>query len=308
MTNHVERYRSLAHLSAAELAARIGVTRQTVYAIEAGTYVPNTAVALKLARVLNTTVESLFSEDDAVVPESIEPLRANQAVRLAQVNGRLIAVPSAALQLPVSTPAADNAILVAGCDPAIFLLGPNVIPYNCGSTRALELLAAGKVHIAGTHIGNSPKKGHRVVTLAHWQEGIVTAPGNPRRIRSIADLAGRRIVNREAGSGSRLLLDRELRKAGIEAGKLKGHGRIAAGHLEAAWYVHAGIADACIAPTSAARAYGLDFVPIATERYDLVIPDAFDAAALLNALVSAPVRRLLETQAGYDASRTGQLS
>lgn len=138
-------------------------------------------------------------------------------------------------------------------------------------------------------------------------------PGNPKKIVSAADLGrkGVSIVNRDQGAGSRELLDQRLQEAGVSEHRVKGYNRIASGHLAAALVVSRNEADCCLATRSAARAFGLSFVPLATERYDLVIPRAnlrlAGVAALLDALNRAALRRRLEVLAGYDTSRTGDV-
>ena len=195
----------------------------------------------------------------------------------------------------------------------------------CGSRQALEWLKQGKAHIAGSHWKDDrsgeynlplvkklfPQGGVQVVTFAIWEEGLVVARGNPKSIRGVEDLARKdvSIRNREEGAGSRQLLDKRLAAAGMEARLVRGYGRSASGHLAAALAVSAGEADCCIATQAAARAFGLDFVPLAVERYDLVVPRKFaemsGVQSLLDTLSRSVVRRRLETLAGYDTSRTG---
>jgi len=353
-------------MAAAELARRVGVSRQTIYAIESGSYVPNTAVALRLARELEVGVEDLFSlgREGEEAPETVRatalvPERAGleRPVVLARLANRLVAAPaeSAAYYLPeadgliASAPAGSaeavvrvlgspeemgKRLLIAGCDPAIGLLarmaerlsGVEVIAVPASSQRALEWLGQGLVHIAGSHLEDPtsgefnlphlrrmmPGQDLTVVTFARWEEGFVVAPGNPLGIRRVEDLAGRgvRLMNREPGSGSRALLDSLLEKAGILAEQLQGYERTAAGHLEAAQAVWRGAADCCIATTSAARAFRLDFVPLHAERFDLAVRREFVALpavrAALDALQRASLRRKLESLAGYDTSETGR--
>ncbi len=109
-----------------------------------------------------------------------------------------------------------------------------------------------------------------MVTFAIWEQGLVFAAGNPKAIRAAADFSRRdvRIINRESGAGSRELLDRELANAGIAGKAVAGYEREAHGHLPAALAVSLGEADCCIATRSAAQAFGLGFLPLATERYD----------------------------------------
>jgi molybdate-binding protein len=118
-------------------------------------------------------------------------------------------------------------------------------------------------------------------------------------------------VNREPGSGSRALLDKLLDKAGMDAHKVQGYDRIAYGHLAAAYCVLAREADACLATRSAAQTFGLDFIPLHSERYDLVmrkrVADLPAVKSFLDVLQRATLRRKLEVLAGYDTSQTGTI-
>ena len=118
-----------------------------------------------------------------------------------------------------------------------------------------------------------PNEEVNVVTFARWEEGLVVKPGNPKGIKKIEDLARKnvRFVNREPGSGSRALLEQLMAQAGMDAQRVQGYERVAYGHLAAAYHVVSGEADACLATRSAAQAFALDFVPLKSERYDLVM-------------------------------------
>ena len=188
----------------------------------------------------------------------------------------------------------DNRILVAGCDPGLSVLaryaqsaGIELVLAHRNSSQALELLKAGCAHIAGTHLRDDasgafnvpavqrlfPKTAVAVISLAVWEQGIVAAPNNPKGIRGVEDLARPdvRIVNRESGSGSRALLDAQLKKAGVNAVAIQGYDTLAPGHLPAAWQVHSRAVDCCIATRAAARIFGLHFIPLALERYDFAL-------------------------------------
>lgn len=347
-------------VSASELANRAGVSRQTVYAIEAGEYVPNTAVALRLARALDAAVEDLFALEDKKAAQSLTAdvldteAREGLPVRLFRAGGRLIAVPSTAetVLLPVADAMTGSAgkpgrrsvrlahsleeggrLAIAGCDPAVSLIarfllraGVELIPAPSNSSQAIEWLRERRVHIAGSHLTGAgpaeaniaairrafPRGGVAVVTLAEWEEGLVTAAGNPKRLHSISDLArpGVRFVNREPGSGSRRLLDSELKRLRIAASDVRGYRSEARAHLSAARCVHDSAADCCIATRAAANAFGLDFAPLRTERYDLAIRREFLALPaverFLDVLADLRVRRELEIFACYDVRRTGE--
>lgn len=347
MINRLAGIRKARGVSAADLGAQAGVTRQAIYAIEAGTYMPNTAVALRLARVLDTSVEDLFALDEVETPaadlRSFEPLEDDWSfepggpIQICRVGRRVIGVapPMFPAWLPVADgivsdsrhaamagePDDSNRLLIAGCDPALSLLarharaaGIDVILASGNSARALDWLRSGKIDIAGSHL-NDPIAGGRVfsvVTFALWEEGFVVRRGNPRAIRSVADLANPRVrfVNREEGSGSRKLFNSLMETAGMTPSKVKGGDASEPGHLAAAWAVASGAADCCIAAGSAARRFGLDFVPLAAERFELVLHkrDLTRKAVqgVLEVLNRARFRRQLETIAGYDVSRAGE--
>jgi putative molybdopterin biosynthesis protein len=359
--SRLQEIRNARGLAAAELAQRVGVSRQTIYAIEDGSFVPNTAVSLRLARALDVTVEQIFSIDEETSkPVSATLLAGDQAnngqlVRLCRIGERLVAVPASFIPtyLPPSdgivesksgltvsvkstadVPQSGNRLLLAGCDPALSLLnemlsasGIEIVAVPCSSRTALQWLKQGQVHAAGSHLFDHatgdynlpiirrlfPQDAVKVVTFAVWEQGLVTRPGNPKRIRTIAEVGGKgvTIINREKGSGSRDLLDRGLREAGIDHKRVKGYESIAQGHLAAAFAVASGAADCCIATRSAARCFGLDFIPLAVERFDLSFTKASlelpAAKALLDLLNRSTFQNKLQAIAGYDTAHTGQL-
>lgn len=342
-------------VAAADLARRAGISRQTIYAMEAGDYVPNTAVALKLARILEVSVEELFRlEAEEAAPARVLETEligagdrfAGSPIEVCRVGDRLVGVP--ALTAPWQLAPADGLLvdarrstvqllredwdetrlLVAGCDPATSVLARHLGRASVGlvtaavnSSVALDLLKRRLTHVAGTHLRDEasalrtqfPRKGVAVFAFAVWEEGLVLARGNPKGIRGVADLARAevKLAPREKGSGSRQLLDRALQEAGVPGHAVRGYDDPpAAGHLPAAWRVYAGMADCCVATRSAARAFGLDFVPLATERYDLVIRREHLATTaverLLDTLAQAAFRRELEALCGYDTRETGR--
>jgi molybdate-binding protein len=225
---------------------------------------------------------------------------------------------------------------VAGCDPAIFLAGEylrrqkdhgSVIGWTMGSMAALHALQRGEVHVAGLHLfdplsgeSNLPflkrvLKGtaYDVVTFAIWEEGFLVRPGNPKGIRAAADLAEPTVtlINREEGSGARLLLDQRLRAAAVAPAHIQGYETIARSHFEVARAIAARQADVGIGIRSAAHSFNLDFVPLQAARYDLVVPTAFltshpTLGNLFDTLVSRPFRTEIEALGGYDTRETGR--
>jgi molybdopterin molybdotransferase/putative molybdopterin biosynthesis protein len=221
-------------------------------------------------------------------------------------------------------------VVIAGCDPGMFLAGQqlrqgdriDLVPCLMGNALALDALKRGEVHVAGVHSDNGQTDFKRklegldciVVTFAHWQEGLIVGRGNPKRIRDFEDLANVkvRIINREKGSGARRLLDGQLKKAGIQPGRVRGYGDEVFSHLEIAGRVKAGLADAGVGIRAAAAIYGLDFVALQRERYDLIIPKKFyetlaGLKALLDIIVSRRFRDELEALGGYDTKDTGNI-
>jgi len=228
-------------------------------------------------------------------------------------------------------------ISVAGCDPAIFLAGEHlrrqkdqttVVGWPMGSMAALQALQRGEVHVAGLHLldpttgeSNLPflrrhlkGSGYEVVTFATWEEGFMVRPGNPLSIRTAADLAEMtvRLINREEGSGARLLLDQRLRVSGVEPTQVQGYDRIVSSHFEVARAIDGRQADVGIGIRSAAQLFGLDFVPLQIARYDLVVPKHYlqshpTLAHLFETIVSRPFRNEIEALGGYDMSETGKV-
>lgn len=367
VANQVERIRKSRGIGPSDLARRAKVSRQTIYAIESGTYVPNTEVALNIARELEVSVDDLFSlnANKLKSPESLAaevlscsaPVK-GQPVRICQIGSRWVSVPVSAT--PYLMPEADGIIksasrnesraellifskdeasqkrlVLAGCDPASSLLshmvekisGVEIVSAAASSKLALSWLQEGKVHIAGSHL-EDPKTGEfnvpyiraefpdedfMVVTFARWEEGFVVKPGNPKKLVKAEDLARKnvRLINREPGSGSRALLDKLLEQANLAASKVHGYDNVAFGHLAAAYGVVSGDADVCLATRSAAQTFALDFVPLRSARYDLVMrkksAELPSVKAFLDVLQRATLRRKLEVLAGYDTSQTGAL-
>jgi len=225
-------------------------------------------------------------------------------------------------------------LVVAGCDPALPLLSEPLslleppIAFSwwpCSSQEALRLAAEGLVHAAGAHLRDRSGEyntesaaellgaGAQVVGFSAWREGLVlgsaTAAGSVTGVHDVIS-QGLRLVNREPGAEARRVLDRELGGAGIDVAEVPGYQTMAAGHLQVADAVAAGLADAGVACEPAALAYGLGFVPLTAERFDLVIPagqaGSREVQALIKVLGSRWLLDQLTSLPGYDPSRCGQ--
>jgi molybdate-binding protein len=202
----------------------------------------------------------------------------------------------------------------------------NLLPRLMGSSVALAALKRGEVHVAGIHLANEDSGRWElpnlrrslgdmelmIITFAHWEEGFIVRQGNPKNIRTVADIAKPKvkIVNRELGSGARRLLDKQLNASGIKPNRVKGYRDEVLSHLDVASRIKVGVADAGIGVHAAASIAGLDFVPLQRERYDLVIPKVHYEALqpmknFLDIIVSKPFRQELEALGGYDTCETG---
>ena len=149
-----------------------------------------------------------------------------------------------------------------------------------------------------------------MVGFASWREGLVVRPGT--RVRGLDDVArqGLRLVNREPGAQARALLDRERLRFRLDPAELPGYDSRAAGHLQVAAAIVGGLADAGVSSEPAALAYGLDFIPLAAERFDLVLPAKHAASrevqGLLRVLTSPWLLAQLASLPGYGAGRCGE--
>src|SRR5918995_2680817 len=206
-------------------------------------------------------------------------------------------------------------------DPLVTLASSNV-----GSLGGLTALRDGLCHVAGSHLLDPesgdytlpyverllPGREMSVVRLVHREQGLIVAPGNPTRTTSIEDVAerGLRYVNRQRGAGTRVLLDHELAGRGISPEAIQGYEREEHTHLAVAAAVAVGRARCGLGVFAAARAFGLDFVPVAQEPYDLVL----QAADLENELLT-PLWTLLDAEefrdevtalGGYDTTEMGR--
>jgi len=347
-----------------DLAEAIGVSRQTLSLIEAGETVPSTQIALALARELRCRVEDLFAlhSDGQVIDAELAgepdlgPKDARKKrVSLGWVADRWVArVLETDEALALGTPADGIAtlsaqkgkakvhplrdveslqrnLLVAGCDPALGVLGrhleerfhgPRLHWIEKASRPALEELAQKRVHIAGMHLLGHGRAGDNatavrekfgsesmvLVTLASWEQGLVSRPG--QTCESVADMdrKGTRIIARETGAGAQELLESVCRKAG-RAWKHDTPVAIARGHRAVAQMVAMGLGDVGVATRSAAASFGLHFEPLAEARFDLVFPATMASQApvqaLLDCLSSARFRQDIAGLTGYQTARTG---
>ncbi|QLE49223.1 helix-turn-helix domain-containing protein [Nostoc sp. C057] len=229
-----------------------------------------------------------------------------------------------------------NTVVIAGCAPVISLWAraterwhPQLrVQYNfANSMAALHSLCRGEAHIAGMHLYD-PETGEYntpfvrdvlagreavLITLGVWEEGLLLKPGNPMGIRTVTDLVagGATIVNREIGSGSRMLLEQTLHKEQIPFDAVQGFDNVFKSHQDVAQVVGLGIADAGMSTASVATAFGLGFIPLHQSRYDLVILKEYLEEAPVQQLLSTLGHRMVHSQfeilGGYDISKIGEV-
>jgi putative molybdopterin biosynthesis protein len=199
---------------------------------------------------------------------------------------------------------------------------------HVGSMGGLMALKRKEAHIAGTHLLDEqtgeynipfikrllPDRKIILVNLVYRQQGLLVKKGNPKNIKCFEDLIRDDVIfiNRQSGSGTRLLLDKHLREIGINPYMVKGYDREEYTHMAVASAVLTGIADTGLAVYSSARALGLDFIPVANERYDLAIPYEFMETEMIRIVLKIiredkDFRTTVESLGGYDTRDMGKV-
>jgi excisionase family DNA binding protein len=197
---------------------------------------------------------------------------------------------------------------------------------NLGSLGGLRALRRNLCHMATSHLIQDDEADYNfayadqelerqpaVINFCQREQGLLVARGNPRGIQAVSDLAqaGLKLVNRPNTTGTRLLLDRELAKAGIAGDSLEGYHRTVSRHLDVGLEILAGRADVGPGIRAVAGMLGLDFVPLRWERYDLLITKErfFDPGVqlFLGLLPEEDFRQLAQMLEGYDVSSSGKM-
>jgi len=230
---------------------------------------------------------------------------------------------------------AENTIRIVGShDMALNLLigqlqqkNPeiNVNAINSGSLGGLIALQEDRADLAGIHLldeetgeYNYPYIKHiltgrevAVIHLAYRIQGLMFIKENPRQIKGLDDLSRPdvRFINRQKGSGTRILLDMELRQHGISPSTIKGYDLELDTHIAVATSISKGEADVGLGIEAAAHTYDLDFLPLFRERYDIVIPMVIYQSKIIKPILeiidSAEFKRTVISAGGYDTSQTG---
>lgn len=311
--------------SQGDLAAKAGVPRTTVSAIEGRRLNPSVSSALALGQALNCTVESLFGEEPAEFEWAWESPRGETRYWEAMVGHRRLRYPvegPSTYRLPHDREnQSRQTLVVATCDPAAGLLaaeyervsGYRMIVLERGGQAALELLRQGLVHLAGLHLStpSAPDRnqqmagtGYSLVRLTDWEECLATSWAEHGASLEAAASPDRVWALRETGSAARECMDDFL--AGREA-----RGITVSGHAAVAAAVRSGWAGAGVCVRLAAENAGVRARSLRVESMDLCFhPDSQadpKVRALLDLLETASFRRFLNELPGYDATNCGEI-
>jgi len=270
------------------------------------------------ASLLNSVVRA-----DGVVriPANLEGVEAGDSIwleplrPLEQIEASLLAVGSHDLLLDLISDWLNRRLPGAGLSSA-----------HVGSLAGLMALRRGECHLAGTHLIDEatgeynlswvrrylPDGDVALIHLAEREQGLIVPRGNPKGLRSLRDLVEQQalFINRQRGSGTRQLLDYLLGQEGLTGDRIPGYHRELYTHLAVAAAVKTGGADAGLGILAAARALELDFIPIASERYDLAVrTDALDLPqmrAVLEIIQDAEFQQQVQALGGYSMRGSGQ--
>jgi putative molybdopterin biosynthesis protein len=318
---------------------------QTVYERDTATVEPTKKIASKLGveeflrvklgevggRIVATplprgagNITSITKADGIIrIPNDIEGIKDNEHVKaellrpLQSVNNTIVAVGSHDNTLDVL---ADQ---IRGGHSGVILSSSHV-----GSMGGLMAIKKGVCHIAGSHLLDVndgtynvsyvkkylPDIGVKLVNLVLRDQGLIVPKGNPKGIKGIEDLGREDIffINRQGGSGTRILLDYRLGQCGIDTGKLMGYDNEEFTHMNVAAAVLSGRADAGLGIFAAAKALDLDFIPVVTEQYDLVIPEIYFETDNIQILLETINREEFKTRVvalgGYSTDKTGTIA
>lgn len=265
-----------------------------------------------------------ITEADGIIriPNHVEGLNENQPVTaellrpLAGIRNTIIMVGSH-----------DNTIDILADRIRSHRSGITLSSSHVGSLGGLMAIKRGGCHLAGSHLLDETDGSYNItyvkkhlpdipVILVHLMmrdQGLIILPRNPKKIRGIEDLSRDDIsfINRQSGSGTRILLDYRLKALGMDAASIQGYENEEFTHMAVAVAVLNGTVDAGLGIYAAAKALSLDFIPVVTEQYDLVIPEKYlhlDGIQILLETINCPdFKKRAEALGGYSTNRTGKI-
>jgi len=265
-----------------------------------------------------------ITEADGIIriPEHMEGLKDNQAVKAelikpaASIDNTIVAVGSH-----------DNTLDVLADELKAGTTNLSLSSSHVGSMGGLMAVKRGACHIAGSHLLDTengtynvsyldkymPGRNVRLVNLVMRDQGLIVPRGNAKGISSIEDLARDDLafINRQGGSGTRILLDYKLGQLGLDPARINGYDTEEYTHMSVAVAVLSGTVDVGLGIFAAARALDLDFIPVVTEQYDLVIPQEYFESekiqALMDIINTDTFKTRVESLGGYSTEKTGQV-
>ncbi len=291
-------------------------------------------VRVTLGRVENKLVAVPLRRGAGVITTMVQ---ADGLMRISSLSEGINAGEEVEIELLRPTEEIERAILCTGShDLSIDVLGDElkrnfagmkIAASNVGSLGGLLSLQRGETHIAGTHLLDAATGDYNIpditrsiphtpVVLIHLvrrQQGLLVQSGNPKGIEQLKDLTRRDVtfVNRQSGSGTRVLLDYQLQQSRLDPRSIRGYEREEFTHMAVAVAIASHLADVGLGVKSAAQALGLDFIPIDEEEYDLLFRRSFfdseAGAKLLQVVRSGDFRNAVEALGGYDARASGEI-
>ena len=302
-----------------KVASKLGV--EEFLRVKLGT-VGSRVVATPLARGAGC-ITTLTEADGIIrIPNHVEGLKTDEAV-------------FAELLRPLSF-VANTIVVVGSHDNTLDILADQIreghrslslSSSHVGSMGGLMAIKKGACHVAGSHLLDAengsynisyikkllPDVNVKLTNLVFRDQGLIVRKGNPKGIKGIEDLGNDDLtfMNRQAGSGTRILLDYRLKQLGIDPGAINGYENEEFTHMSVAVAVLSGTADVGLGIYAAAKALSLDFIPVVTEQYDLIIPDIyFDSGnikILLETINSSAFKKRVEALGGYSTEKTGTI-
>lgn len=283
--------------------------------------VGNRLIAVALPRGAGTV--SSLSKADAIVriPADSEGIPAD-----APFSARLIRSREQVAKSLLAIGSHDNTLGLLDSFLRVHYPGFSLTSAHVGSMGGIMALKDGKCHLSGSHLlgedgiyNQAAIAEHlrgvpvRLVRLVDREQGLIVMPGNPEQVESLADLTRDKVsfINRQRGSGTRVLLDWRLRELGIKPSAIKGYEDEEYTHMNVAAAVLSGRATAGLGVKAAAVALGLEFIPVGVEEYDLIIPERFwqdeRIVRLLNVIRSDGFKQSVFNLGGYGVQRTGEV-
>lgn len=302
-----------------KIASKLGV--EEFLRVKLGA-VGNRIVAIPLPRGAGCITTITEADGIIRVPNHVEGLKPHEPV-------------TAELLRPLSS--INNTIVVVGShDNTLDFLADQIrsghssltlSSSHVGSMGGLMAVKKGVCHLAGSHLLETmdgsynisyikkylPGIGVKLVNLVLRDQGLIISPGNPKSIKGVEDLGRDDItfINRQAGSGTRILLDYRLKQLDIDPGAISGYENEEFTHMSVAVAVLSGSVDVSLGIYAAAKALNLDFIPVVTEQYDLVIPEEHfeteNIQILLETINTGTFKKRVEALGGYSTEKTGMI-